>query len=132
MKPSRALMLLVLVLAWIGTAGAGCNLSPAIAPPDACPAGSRPNTSSYAHQLCEGEVSGHLITQSGRVVGGCANDSGYALLCEVVSDPCKYGIQSMTRDEIVCNSTPDAFNRGANMMLDVAEDVIETGLELIE
>lgn len=87
-----------------------------------CPAGTRPRVDAYAVSACAGAAEMQLISQSGGVAGACSSEGRCAVLCEV--DPefrCEFGIQSMSRDAVVCSERPTTAGCG-NGVCDTGEN----------
>lgn len=101
-----------------GEACAGRDLS------NVCPAGTRPRLDAGAEAQCSGEAGVQVITQQGEVSGACASIGRCTVFCE--TDPsfsCEHGIQSISRESVICASATMARGCG-NGACDEGENTV--------
>ena len=76
-----------------------------------CPVGTVPRLEANAETLCDEEgsldVSGNVddLAGSGEVSRVCSGSGSCQVVCELQS-PCSYGIERLSREEIICASAP--------------------------
>lgn len=72
-----------------------------------CPAGSNPVLGAEAAQTCSGSAQANrgVVEVGGSAVGQCAGSSECRVYCQFAT-PCTCGIQSLTRDAVLCAECP--------------------------
>ncbi len=71
-----------------------------------CPPGSNPLLGATADSVCVASVQGDLVNGEGAVSGRCFGQAGCQVACQF-SSPCRCGVESVTRDGVVCVNCQD-------------------------
>lgn len=84
-----------------------------------CPAGSNPQFNTMAQALCNAAQTDDLVVEENNsdcdsifcVTGQCISDQQCTALCRF-EDPCECGVQSLSRDAVVCSPCTTACGNG--------------------